>query len=317
MIRKMVGFMLVAALCGGLQAAEDKKEENAIPAPPKDALKYTIMVKKFKNEAGWQGQWSIGEGMTTVMIDMLNKSGWFIVLGDAEMRKAAMEEQDFAASGRVVQGHRTPKMGRMTPAQLLLRGSITNVQQSGAMHGGLNFMGISIGGKGGEAEINFTIYLINSETGQVVASKSVVGKSGERGFRLGYYGSALGGLTGAFGGSKKDNVMEAAENALGKALAFIVKQLDQLPWEGRIILKKGNLLVMNRGERENVSVGRVFKVGRVEQLVDPDTGEVLDLDMQTVGTAKVVKVKKKISYLKPITGGDKIIRGMSVFPMDQ
>ena len=315
-MKRIWTLLLITLLGSGLMGAENDKE-NTIPPPPKGALKYTIMVKKFANEAGWRGRWSIGEGMTTVMTDMLNKSGWFIVLGDAEMRKAAMQEQDFAETGRVVQGHKTPKMGRMTPAQLLLRGSITNVQESGSMGGGINFMGVNIGGSSGSAEINFTVYLINTETGQVVASKSVVGKSGERGFRLGYYGSALEGLTGSFGGTQKDNVMEAAENALGKALAFIVKQLDKIPWEGRVILTKGDKIIINRGSREGVTEGKIFKIGTMEELVDPDTGEVLDLEITPVATAKVVRVKEKISYLKPLKGGDKIRRGMSVFPMNQ
>lgn len=308
---------LAAALTLMLLQTAVQAEENEIPAPPKGNLKYSVMVKKFKNEAGWSGRWSIGDGMTTVMTDMLNKSGWFITLGDEEMRKAAMDEQDFAAGGRTASGKKSPKMGRMTPAQLLVRGSITNVQETGSKGGGLNFMGVSIGGDTGSAEINFTIYIINSETGQVVASTSVVGKSGKRGYKLGYYGSQLGGLTGMFGGEDKDNVMEAAENAVGQAIEYMISQLENIPWEGTILLAKGNKVIMNRGERDGVAVGRQFKVGEVEELVDPDTGEVLDSEMSPVATVKVVKVKKKISYLTPLVGGDKITKGMTVFPVEK
>lgn len=308
---------LAAALTLMLLQTAVQAEENEIPAPPKGNLKYSVMVKKFKNEAGWSGRWSIGDGMTTVMTDMLNKSGWFITLGDEEMRKAAMDEQDFAAGGRTASGKKSPKMGRMTPAQLLVRGSITNVQETGSKGGGLNFMGVSIGGDTGSAEINFTIYIINSETGQVVASTSVVGKSGKRGYKLGYYGSQLGGLTGMFGGEDKDNVMEAAENAVGQAIEYMISQLENIPWEGTILLAKGNKVIMNRGERDGVTVGRQFKVGEVEELVDPDTGEVLDSEMSPVATVKVVKVKKKISYLTPLVGGDKITKGMTVFPVEK
>ena len=102
--------------------------ESVIPAPPAGNLRYSITVTKFKNEAGWHGRWSVGDGMQTVMTNLLHESGWFIVLGDGEMRKAAMAEQDFAASGRTAQGKKTAKIGRMTPAQLLVRGSITHVQ---------------------------------------------------------------------------------------------------------------------------------------------------------------------------------------------
>ncbi len=310
-------MVVAAALSFFVAQAAALAEENEIPAPPKGNLKYSVTVKKFKNEAGWSGRWSIGDGMTTVMTDMLNKSGWFITLGDDEMRKAAMAEQDFAAGGRTAGGKKRPKMGRMTPAQLLVRGSITNVQETGSKGGGLNFMGVSIGGDTGSAEINFTIYIVNSETGQVVASSSVVGESGKRGYKLGYYGSELGGLTGMFGGEDKDNVMEAAENAVGKAVAYMVGQLDNIAWEGTILMAKGNKIIMNRGERDGVTLGKTFKVGEVEELIDPDTGEVLDSEMTPVATVKVTKVKEKIAYLKPVTGADKIAKGMTVFPMEE
>lgn len=309
--------LLAAALTLTLMQTAVQAEDNEIPAPPEGNLKYSVTVKKFKNEAGWSGRWSIGDGMTTVMTDMLNKSGWFITLGDDEMRKAAMEEQDFAAGGRTASGKKSPKMGRMTPAQLLVRGSITNVQETGSKGGGLNFMGVSVGGDTGSAEINFTLYIVNSETGQVVASTSVVGESGKRGYTLGYHGSELGGLTGMFGGEDKDNVMEAAENAVGQAIQYMVAQLENIPWEGTIMMASGSKVIMNRGEREGVVVGKQFKVGEVEELVDPDTGEVLDSEMTPVATVKVVKVKEKIAYLKPVVGGDKIAKGMTVFPVEE
>jgi len=291
--------------------------ENTIPAPPAGNLRYSITVTKFKNEAGWHGRWSVGDGMQTAMTNLLHKSGWFIVLGDGDMRKEAMREQDFAASGRTAQGKKTAKIGRMTPAQLLVRGSITHVQNdTGSGGGGLSFQGFRIGGSAGKAEINVTIYLVDSETGQVKASTDVVGVSGKRGFSVGYHGSDLGGLGGDFGGQEKDNVGKALEDAVGQGVLFLIKQLDGIPWEGSIVMVKGDKVIINRGSREGVTVGRKFKVGGVEELVDPDTGEVLDSEMTEVGTIKVTKTKEKISYCAPVSGSG-IQKGMSVFPMNR
>ncbi len=292
--------------------------ENTIPAPPAGNLRYSITVTKFKNEAGWHGRWNVGDGMQTVMTNLLQKSGWFIVLGDGEMRKAAMAEQDFAASGRTAQGKKTAKIGRMTPAQLLVRGSITHVQDTtGSGGGGLSFGGFSIGGSAGEAEMNVTIYLVDSETGQVKASTDVIGRSGRKGFSIGYHGSDLGGLGGNLGGQMNDNVGKALEDAVGQAVNFLINQLEGIPWEGSVILAKGNKVIINRGSREGVDVGRKFKVGAVDELVDPDTGEVLDSEMTEVGTIKVTRTKEKISYCTPVSGAGKIQKGMSVFPMDR
>ncbi len=315
MKRSIVGILCL--LCVLILPVSWVVAESTIPAPPAGNLRYSITVTKFKNEAGWHGRWSVGDGMQTVMTNLLQKSGWFIVLGDGEMRKAAMAEQDFAASGRTAQGKKTAKIGRMTPAQLLVRGSITHVQDdTGSGGGGLSFQGFSIGGSAGKAEMNVTIYLVDSETGQVKASTDVVGVSGKRGFTVGYHGSALGGLGGNFGGSEKDNVGKALEDAVGQAVLFLIKQLDGIPWEGSVVMVKGDKIIINRGKREGVEVGREFRVGSVDVLVDPDTGEVLDSEMTEVGTIKVTKTKEKISYCAPVSGSG-MGKGMSVFPMDR
>lgn len=310
-----------AGLCLGLAVLLQVSwlaAETTIPAPPAGNLRYSITVTKFKNEAGWQGQWSVGDGMQTAMTNLLHESGWFIVLGDSEMRQAAMDEQDFAASGRTAQGKKTAKIGRMTPAQLLVRGSITHVQDdTGSGGGGLSFQGFTIGGSAGKAEMNVTIYLVDSETGQVKASTDVIGTSGKKGFTVGYHGGALGGLGGNLGGQMKDNVGKALEDAVGQAVMFLIQQLEGIPWEGSVVMVKGGNVIINRGNREGVTEGREFKVGSVDQLVDPDTGEVLDSEMTQVGTIKVTKTKEKISYCTPISGGDGIQKGMSVFAMDR
>ena len=274
-------------------------------------LRYSIMVNKFENKANWRGQWELGDAWGTILTDQLVQSGKFIVLGEADMRGAAMQEQDFAASGRTAGGNKAPKMGRMTPAQLLVKGAITHVQETKGGGGGFGFKGITLGGDAGSAEINITIYLVDSATGQVKASKSVIGKSGKKGLTLGYHGSALGGLTGDIGGFMKDNMGKAAMDACNQALEFLVAQLDSIPWEGSVSLVKSDKLIINRGTREGVEVGMKFDVGKVVEIVDGDTGEVLDSELTKIGTVTVTEVKEKICYTTALEGAEK---GMGVHP---
>lgn len=274
-------------------------------------LRYSIMVNKFENKANWRGQWELGDAWGTILTDQLVQSGKFIVLGEADMRGAAMQEQDLAASGRTAGGNKAPKMGRMTPAQLLVKGAITHVQETKGGGGGFGFKGITIGGDAGSAEINITIYLVDSATGQVKASKSVIGKSGKKGLTLGYHGSALGGLTGDIGGFMKDNMGKAAMDACNQALEFLIGQLDSIPWEGSVSLVKTDKLIINRGTREGVAVGMKFDVGKVEEIVDEDTGEVLDSELTKIGTVTVTEVKEKICYTTALEGAEK---GMAVHP---
>ena len=274
-------------------------------------LRYTIQVNKFENKANWTGSWDLGDAWGTILTDQLVQSGKFIVIGEADMRGAAMAEQDLAQTGRVAGGKKTPKMGRLSPAQLLVKGAITHVQETKGAGGGFGFKGITIGGDAGSAEINITIYLVDSATGQVKASKSVIGKSGKRGLTLGYHGSALGGLTGDIGGFMKDNMGKAAMDACNQALEFLVAQLDSIPWEGSVSLVKSDKLLINRGTREGVEVGMKFDVGKVEEIVDEDTGEVLDSEMTKIGTVTVTEVKEKICYTTALEGAEK---GMGVHP---
>jgi curli biogenesis system outer membrane secretion channel CsgG len=284
---------------------------------PKGNLRYSITVVDFENKANWQGQWNIGDGFTEIMTNALQESAWFIVLGDKQMRFEALQEQDLGDSGRVAKGKKTPKIGRMTPAQLLVKGAITHVQQSTTGgSGGINIQGIQIGGSKDHAEINITIYLVDSETGQVKASTKVVGKSKRKGGRLGYFGGGLGGLTGGLSGFKKDNVGKACEDAVSQAVEFLIEQLEDIPWEGTISLVKADKILINRGEREGVQVGQRFNVGSVEELVDEDTGEVLDVEMTQVGILEVIRVKEKVAYCKAIEGGEEIQKGMSIQPME-
>ena len=283
-----------------------------IAAQAQGNLRYSITVTKFPNEAGWSGQWDVGDGFTTILTDALQQSGKFIVLGDAEMRQAAMGEQDMAASGRMAGGAKAPQIGQMTPAQLLVRGSVTHVQdETAGGSGGLSFKGISLGGSKGKAEVNITIYLVDSQTGQVKASQKVVGQAGRKGIGVGYSGSALGGLGGNMDAFKKDNVGKACEDAVGQAVEFLTKQLETIPWEGAVMLASEDKLIINRGTREGVTVGQKFQVGKAEKLVDPYTGEVLDSSMTTVGNTEVTEAKEKISYCTALAGAEK---GMSVMP---
>jgi curli biogenesis system outer membrane secretion channel CsgG len=278
-------------------------------------LRYSITVSKFANEAGWSGKWDIGDGFTTIMTDALQTSGKFIVLGDEEMRGAAMAEQDLAASGRVSGGKKAPATGKMTPAQLLVRGSVTHVQDStSGGGGGLSFKGVSLGGSKDNAEVNITMYLVDSRTGQVKASTKVVGKSAKRGLNVGYSGPALGGLTGGGGGHKNDNVGKACEDAVAQGVTFLTQQLEKIPWQASVALVKDDKIALNRGSRDGVSVGMRFDVGQAEEVVDDDTGEVIDSSMTLAGSVEVTELKEKIAYCKALTGGEAIVKGMSAFP---
>ena len=272
-------------------------------------LRYSIVVSEFENKSNWSGQWHLGEAFGAVLVDSLNQTGRFIVLGEQSMRKDALNEQDFASSSRAAGGGKKVVTGQMTPAQLIIKGEITHFEPGTSGGGaGVGFGGFKVGLKGGTAEINTVMYIVDASTGQVVASKKCFGKMTQQGLSLGI---DKGGFSGDVGGFKKTNAGKAVEMAVDEGVRFLIGQLDDIPWSGTVILTKKDMVYINRGEREGIGVGQVFDVGVAEILRDPDTGEVLDQSMETAGTIEVIKVKQKIAICKITRGGD-IEKGMAV-----
>jgi curli biogenesis system outer membrane secretion channel CsgG len=273
------------------------------------SLRYSIAVARFENRSNWRGQWNLGDAWGAVLTDSLNQTGRFIVLGEKVMRSEALDEQDFAASGRAAGGGKKVTVGQMTPAQLLVKGDITHFSdQTGGGGGAFNIKGFRVGTAGSASEINVVMYIVDSSTGQVVASKKCHGKVSKKGLRL---AGGTGGFYGDVGGFKKTNAGKAMEKAVDEGVCFLVSMLDEVPWTGSVILVKGSKIYINRGSREGVTVGQTFDVGESTILRDPDTGEVLDESIESVGTVRVVKVKEKIAICDVVTGSG-IRKGMTV-----
>lgn len=302
-------MLTIAALMAVLSAAPDV-------AAAEGGLRYSITVTRFENQAGWHGNWSVGDAWGAALTDMLNASGRFIVLGEADMRNAALDEQDFATTGRTVQGAKTPVTGQMTPAQLLVKGAITHVQHSTSGGGAaVRIKGVRLGGTKDKAEINATIYVVDSTTGQVLASKSVVGEAGKRGANVGYGTGDWGANVAGF---QKDNLGKAVEDAVAEAVDFLIAQLPEIPWRGSVVLVKDDKVYINRGTREGVSAGQVFSVGATDVIRDPDTGEILDESVTEVARLRVETVKEKLSIcgvtsgtLAGVTPGMGVVAGSS------
>lgn len=287
-ISKLLVLTCLVVLCLPFQAAAQGN------------LRYTVGVTEFENQAGWYGHFNIGNAWGTVLTDLLNDTGRFIVLGESDMRAAAMGEQDLGASGRTVQGAKTPVTGQMTPAQILIKGAITHVQHDTAGGGGgVRVKGIRLGGKKSKSEVNVTIYMVDSTTGIVLASESVVGIAGGRGANIGYSSHDWGG---SFGGHKDDNLGQAISDAAGLAVDFMAKELQNVPWTGSVVMVQDGKVYVNRGTREGVASGQEFVVGDRQVIRDPDTGEVLDESVKEIARLRADTVKDKLAICSVISG---------------
>jgi hypothetical protein len=207
-----------------------------------------------------------------------------------------------AASGRA-QKSRSAKTGKLSSAQILIKGTITEFEgKSEGSGSGFGYMGLRINIKKAEAHIGLIIRLIDTTTGQVLDSHRVEGKAKSGGFKIGLdiHGVDFG--TGAF---KKTALGKATQIAIDNAVEFIAAKLKDLPFQGRIIKVKEEQIYLTAGMRNGASTGDVFAVYTVdEELVDPDTGELLGAEEEKIGTVEIFQVKEKYSMAKILNGKD-------------
>lgn len=283
-IKKGIGLLILIFLLGiGLS-------QTAAAADP--GIKYSIVVAKFENRSNWSGQFSLGDAWGAVLTDILNQSGKFIVLAENDMRREAASERS--------------QNTHVIPAQLLVKGVITHVQNTGRQGGGIGIHGIYLGGSSSKSEINITMYVVEAGTGQVLASQSVVGKA-EKG------GMVIGGHHAAFSNYGAENLGKAVENAATQGVNWMITQLPKIKWTGTVVMNTNGSIYINRGAREGIRDGQEFIVGSAEVVRDPVTGEVLDEIVSEIARIRVVSVKEKLSICEVTAGSsDGIQQGMRV-----
>ncbi len=274
-------------------------------------LRYTVLVSDFENKSGWRGQANLGSELGEVLTSVLHESQRFIVLGENDLRRQSMEEQDLVASGRGASGNDAPATGRMAAAQLIVRGAITHVQDDTASdNGGIGLgRGLRVGAGRNKTEINATFYMVDSSSGMVVASKNVVAGANSFGFNVRKRNRHN---DGEYGMKRKDNLMKALIKASEEAVEWMSAEVDGLVWKGQVVMKEGDKIYVNRGQREGTFQGMSLEVGTLKTLTDPTTGEILDQFIDpVVAKLEVEQVKEKLSICRVVSGKPADVRNRS------
>jgi len=272
-------------------------------------LRKVVAVSRFENKSayGGGGQWALDTGMTDQLTDALVQSGQFTVL-ERETLTDVISEQDMAASGRFQQS-KSARTGKLTSAQILIKGTITEFESKSSGSGaGIGFGGVRIGSKKGESHVGLIIRLIDTTTGEVLNSKRVEGKAQSGGFKLGL---DLGGVDFGTDSFKKTPLGKAMQIAIDNAVEYIASELRGLPFQGRVIkITDGGNVYISASEKVGASVGNTFTVYSVgEELTDPDTGELLGSEEEEVGEVKIFEVKEKYSKAIATSGKGSMKRG--------
>jgi len=268
----------------------------------KAQFRKTISVARFENRTTAAGQINLGSGMADQLTNALHQSDNFIVLERPSISDV-LYEQDFARSGRT-SASKVARTGSVIPAQIMIKGAITEFQLDESGGGlGLSFNGFSLGSESTTAHVGLTLRIIDTTTGEVIDSVRLEGKSKGTGHKFGvsYMGIGI-----DADGFENTALSKSVQIVINQAVQMIVNNLNQIPFEGKIIKVSDESLYTNIGSRNNVFGGDMFDVyAPGTELIDPDTGEILGSLKKKVGTIVISSSEEK--YSKAFASNGQII----------
>jgi curli biogenesis system outer membrane secretion channel CsgG len=278
---------------------------------PARAMKHALGVVDFENEQNFFSHIRMAENMRAMLESSLHATGRFVVVERGNI-EAVLLEQDLQASDRAARANDAAQSGRLRSARFLAAGTITEaVEETSGDAGGINLRGVRLGGSRTRAHVVVVVKVVDSTTGEVVASERIRGEAGRTAVNVGYAGTTWSGDLGSFA---RTPIGEASQDCVNQAVKFIAARMADAPIEGAVVAVAGEQIIINLGENFGTSVGHSFRVRRDgEVLTDPVTGEVLDrLEGSITGTIEVTTVREKVAYCKLVDGtlperGDRII----------
>ncbi|MBE7558971.1 carboxypeptidase regulatory-like domain-containing protein [bacterium] len=314
--------LVAAALClllGGAQAQMVKLDYPGYSGPKK-----RVAVAGFEDKSGFLSGINLGHGFTEMLTTALVKTNRFIVL-ERQALDDLVTEQNLVASG-LANPETAPARGKVTGAQLIVRGAITEYQegvetkqQAGGVNVGrmMGTFGVRTGSRSGDRVLRSThagggtasskahmaidLRVINAETGQVIHSESIVGQAGDKasGFDFGIAGISFGQSQ-----SSSEPRQAAIRSCIYQAVQSILTGDDQTPWRTNVsqIADNGQIIV-SAGADEQIRVGDNLVVeSKGQAITDPETGEVLGTMGSTSAIITITDVQPRFSMAKLTAG---------------
>lgn len=241
----------------------------------------------------------VGWGLSEMTITALVRTNRFVVVERGDL-DAVLAEQNLGQSGLVRPGTEA-RVGRLLGAQLLLKGAVTEFQetQSG---GGIAAVlgGVATGLASSKAKLAVDIRLIDTTTGEIVSSERAEGKTSSTGFGLAGIVAGIP-LAGGFATSKE--MEAAARKAIEEIVASVIRSSEAVEWSGKVVKVTYNQVYINAGASMNMKPGMVLFVYRKgEELVDPDTGLSLGSSSALTGKLQIVTVQEKYAICAVVEG---------------
>lgn len=293
-IRLVAGVLLVLLGAGPAHGAERRSPKKVVAVSD-----FKVTAQRASGHSYWN-QAQIGQGMRSMLVEALVKTGQFIVvergegLGDIRAEQALKARGDSRGGGA--------ERGELMAAQALFRGEITDFTpgQQGAKAnvggfkvGGINVSNVGVGLE--NASIASIVRWFDTSSGEVIESFQSEAKATAVGFDLKAYERLRFG-TDAY---TQTPVGRATNEVIQETVAKIVAAMARVPFQCKIVKATSDEVYLNVGGESGIGVGdryEVFSVG--EALVDPDSGRKLGAPKRRIGTVTVSAVEPKFSLAR-------------------
>lgn len=255
--------------------------------------KIRIAVIGFEEKSAGHMSGRVGKAAEDWFTNALVNTKKFSVM-EREKLQSILKEQSFQMSGAVDQLSAV-KAGKMLGVQLVVFGNIDFSQKEDEVKSsGLTLGGVRLpwgGGSKKTSEGNLTTRLVNVQSGEIVHSGSET--VSDSSFNVSIMGTG--------GGSKwdKTKTKKVFKPAVKKLVKQMVAKVDDIGdslgsaatgSQGKVVRIKGGKVYVNLGKIDGVKAGDSFGIYRGEEIVDPDTGQVLGRDETEIATIKIDKV---------------------------
>jgi curli biogenesis system outer membrane secretion channel CsgG len=203
-----------------------------VPAAAQSSSRPTVAILDLDYgtvQRWWENNWDIGKGIADLIVDELVNDGSYRVI-ERKRLDAILAEQNFSNSDRADPSAATlAKVGKMLGVKYMIVGSVTkfgtekkDMKVGGGGWGGGGFGLGKVGTSKGKATVGITTRLVDTSTGEIMASAKGEGESSRSGLMLGGGGGKWGG---AGGGGIDMGSSDYRETIIGEATEIAVKDL--------------------------------------------------------------------------------------------
>lgn len=249
------------------------------------ALKKRVAVFSFEDKTDHRARWwtgqPVGEGMADMLVTELVKSGKYKVIERQEIQKI-ISEQQLGQTG-LVTAESAAKVGQLLGVELAVIGSVTEFGHKKSSTGG-RIKGFGLGVSNIAASVGIDVRFINTNTGEILSADNVREEESKKGVSV---------STPQVDFRNKNDfddsvVGKATRRAVQKIMTMLDDKSASIPWEGKVVTVKGNVVIINAGAEAGIQVGDVFYIySKGEELIDPDTGLSLGSLDSKIGSIQV------------------------------